>query len=342
MASSDYRKLINDIKKGKDLAPVYILMGEESYYIDCLVDAFENYLIPEDDRDFNFSLYYGNETDVETVIASAQQFPVMADRKLVILKEAQSMHQAKTQLDKFAPYIARPNKTTVLVIAYKGDSLNASSKIIKAASTSKSEVYKSDTVKDWQLSGHVKDFCSSMGYSIEEKAVMMLCEYIGSPLSKLFGEIKKLIMIKGSDKRITASDIEAHIGVSKDYNNFELIKAVGIKNYPQAMKIIRYFEKNPKTNPTVVTNSMLFGFFQKIAICHYLSDKTEKGLMEGLGLKNSWALKDVKEGLRFYNPRQAVNGIHFCREFDTKSKGIESFQNEFDLLRELIFKLFTS
>ena len=149
-------------------------------------------------------------------------------------------------------------------------------------------------------------------------------------------------MIKGDVKKLTAADVESHIGISKDYNNFELIRAISMKNFLQAMKIIGYFEKNPKNNPTIVTNSLIFAFFQKLSICHYLTDKTEKGMLEGLGLKSAWQLKDIKDGLRNYNPRQAVDGVHFSREFDAKSKGIESFQNEYDLLRELIFKIFTT
>ncbi|MBD5328547.1 MAG: DNA polymerase III subunit delta [Bacteroides sp.] len=342
MATPGFREILTSIKKGDSLSPVYVLMGEEAFYIDKLTEAFENYLIPEDDRDFNQSVFYGNDADLELVVSTAQQYPVMSNRKLVILKEAQSLYQAKTQLEKLAPYVSHPNKTTVFVIAFKGDKLNATSKLLKAASGTHAVVFKSEPVKEYQLPTHVKDYCAGLGYSIEEKAVSMLCDYIGTPLSKIFGEINKLIMIKGSEKKLTATDVEKNIGISKDYNNFELVKSVAIKNYPQTMKIIRYFEKNPKTNPTIVTNSMLFSFFQKISICHYLPDKTEKTLLEGLGLKSSWQLRDINDGLRNYNAMQAVNAIHYCREFDVKSKGVGSYQNEYDLFRELIFKIFTN
>ncbi len=342
MAVPGFRDILASIKKGSHLMPVYVLMGEETFYIDRLVEAFENYIIPEDDRDFNQTVFYGNDSEIDFIIATAQQFPVMADRKLVILKEAQTMHQAKNQLEKLAPYFSRPNPSTIFVLVYKGDNLSSTSKVIKAANSIKGIVFKSEPVKEWQLGSHIKDYCNSIGFSIEEKATSMLCDYIGGPLSKVFGEVNKLVMIKGNEKKITADDIEKHIGISKDYNNFEFIKAVSTKNYPQAIKILRYFEKNPKTNPTIVTNSMLFNLFQKITIVHYLSDKSEKGMMEGLGVKSPWQLKDVKEGLRMYNPRQAVNAVHYCREFDTKSKGVNSYQNEFDLFRELIFKIFTN
>lgn len=342
MASLGFRDILGSIKNGKELSPVYILMGEESFYIDSLIEAFENHVIPEDDRDFNQSVFYGNDADLDLVISTAQQFPVMADRKLVILKEAQTLHQAKNQLEKLAPYIARPNSNTVFVVAFKGDNLNVTSKIMKATVASKGIIFKSEAVKDYQLPAHVKDYGTSLGYTIEDKAVSMLCDYIGTPLSKIFGEIKKLAMIKGKVKRITAEDIEKHIGVSKDYNNFELLKSVSSKNYLQTMKILKYFEKNPKTNPTIVSNSMLFSLFQKIVIVHFLPDKSEKSMMEALCVRSSWQLKDVKEGLKNYNPRQSVNAVHYCREFDTKSKGIGSYQNEYDLFRELIFKLFTN
>lgn len=342
MAHPDFREILTNIKKNVNLSPVYILMGEETFYIDRLIEAFENHIIPEDDRDFNQTVFYGNDSEIDIIIATVKQFPVMADRKLVILKEAQTMHQAKTQLEKLAPYISHPNSTTIFVLGFKGDNLNATSKIIKAANASKAVIFKSEAIKEWQLASHIKDYCSSIGFSIEEKATAMLCDYIGGPLSKVFGEINKLVMIKGSDKRITATDIENHIGISKDYNNFELIKAISSKNYPQTMKILRYFEKNPKTNPTVVTNSMIFNLFQKISIAHYLTDKSEKGMMEALGARSAWQLKDIKEGLRFYNPRQSVNAIHYCRDFDTMSKGVNSYQNEYDLLRELVFKIFTN
>ncbi|MDE6866989.1 MAG: DNA polymerase III subunit delta [Muribaculaceae bacterium] len=342
MAQPAFRDLLAEIKKGKTLSPIYILMGEETYYIDELVEAFENNIIPEEDKDFNYHIFYGNDVDMEIMIATAQQFPVMADRKLVILKEAQTLNQAKVQLEKLAPYMSHPSPQTVFVLAYKGDNLSSTSKLMKSVAASKGVVFKSEPVKEWQLPGHVKDYCAGMKFSIEEKALNLLCEYIGTPLSKIFGEVNKLVMIKGDDRKITAKDVEQHIGVSKDFNNFELVRAVASKNYSQSMKIIQYFERNPKTNPTILTNSMLFAFFQKLAITHYLADKSEKGMLDGLGLKSAWQLKEVKEGIRFYNPRQAINSIHYIREFDTKSKGIESYQNEYDLLKELIFKIITN
>ncbi len=342
MAQPSFQEILSAIKGGKKLAPVYILMGEEAYFIDTLVDAFENYVIPEEDRDFNQNIFYGNDADIEAVVACARQFPVMADRKLVLLKEAQTMNQAKNQLEKIAPYVKQPSTNTVFVVAYKGESLNATSKVLKAASASGSVVFNSAIVREYQLPAQVRDFCNSRKVNMNDKAISLLCEYIGLPLSKIFGEITKLIQIKGNDKSITCEDIEKNIGISKDYNIFELLKAVASKNYPQAMKIVKYFSQNPKPNPTVMATSNLFNLFSRICICHYTSDKSDKSLLEATGLKSTYQLKEVKEGARNYNPAQAVKAVHAIREFDAKSKGVGSYQNEYDLLQELIFKIFTS
>lgn len=341
MANPTFREIITDISKCK-FAPVYILMGEEDYYIDRIVDTIESYAVDREDKDFNLNIYYGVDADMETVVGAAQQLPVMAPRRLVILKEAQSKPQAKQSLEKLAPYVGRPNKSTVFVIAYKGDTLNATSSLLKNASKSGAVIFKSDRVKDYQLSSHLKDYCASRKCSVDDNAAQMLCEYIGGPLTKLFGEVNKLIQIKGgAGQRITAEDIEKNIGISKDFNNFELTSAIANKNYPKAVQIIKYFESNPKTNPTVVTTSTLFNFFSKLVIAHYLPDKSETAIKSSLGIRFQNQFNEIKTGMRNYDPFRAVNAIHALREFDVKTKGVSSFQNEYDLLLEFIFKIFT-
>lgn len=343
MKQPSFRELLTAIKKKTDLAPVQLLIGEEAFFIDTLVQAFEEKVIPEEDRDFNLNVFYGNDASIEDVISAAQQFPVMADRKLVILKELQSAVNSKAQLDKLAPYINRPNPNSILVVAYKGEPPAASSKLMKAAVGSElTSLFRSAPVKDWQLPAQVKDYCVSIGMQADEKTISLLCDYIGQPLSKLFGEINKLAMIKGTDKKITAQDVEDHIGISKDYNMFEFTKAIAAKNYPASVKILTYFKKNPKSNPVVMVNANVFNLFQRVVICHFLADKSERAMMDAIGIKTSFQLKDVKLAMQNYNPYQAVNAIHHIRELDAKSKGIGSYQNEFDLLGEMIFKIFTS
>ncbi|MDE6511644.1 MAG: DNA polymerase III subunit delta, partial [Muribaculaceae bacterium] len=203
-------------------------------------------------------------------------------------------------------------------------------------------VFKSPIIRDYQLGTTIKDYCRSKKITIEEPAVQILIEYIGNSLQKLFGEIDKLIVGTGPGaQRITAAMVEENIGISKEFNNFELTKAVSQKDYPKTLRILEYFRKNPKNNPSVMTTAVLQKFFSQIVVAHFTADKTDRGLMEALQLKTPYALKEIREGLRMYTPRQSLAAISALRDFDCKSKGIGSMQNEYDLQRELIFKVFT-
>lgn len=338
-----YRDVLDKIKK-RDFASVYLLMGEETYYIDLIVDALERSVVKEENQAFDQLVFYGADSDLEVVIASARQYPVMGDRQLVILKEAQTCPGAKTQLDKLAAYISHPNSQGVLVVAYKGDTLSATSALMKAALKAGDSVvvFKSPKMRDYQLATPIKEYCRIKKIGIEEPAVQILIEYIGNSLQKLFGEIDKLTVSAGQGaKRITAGMVEENIGISKEFNNFELIKAVSSKDYPKTLRILEYFRKNPKNNPSVMTTSMLQKFFSQLVVAHFTQDKTDRSLMETLQLKTTYALKDIREGLRMYSQRQSLAAISALRDFDCKSKGIGSFQNEYDLQRELIFKIFT-
>lgn len=335
-----FRELLQSIKSGKFL-PFYFLQGEEDYYIDLLVKEFETRVVPEDEKDFNLMTYYGADAEVSNVIASAQQFPVLSKYQLVFLKEAQAMQQAKSKLESFVSYIKNPNRSTVLVITFKGEGLNATSDLIKALKNSKDAIlFKSDRIKDYQLGDPIRDYCRAKGFIIDEKAVTLLADYIGSPLSKLFGEIDRLIITKGKNNNsITAEDIEKNIGISKDFNTFELVKAIATKNYQKTMLIIKHFASNPKQNPGVMIGATLFNFFSKLLLAAMCKDKSDSSLMKELDLKNQYALRDYKDALRYYNAKSALEAVHFIREYDALSKGIGSMQNEFDLLRDLAFKI---
>lgn len=334
-----YRDIISDIKKQK-FAPVYLLMGEEPYYLDMISDALAANVVDESERDFNYENFYGSDADISAVAGVSKQFPVMAERKLVMLREAQSMPRAKSQLDKLAPYVANPSPTTVLCVVYKGDNLNATSALMKSAGENV-VIFKSPKLKDYQLSGPLKDYCTSIGLAIDNKAADMLCEYIGTPLDKLFGEVDKLKVAIGDRKRITPADIENNIGISKDFNVFELKTALAERNYPKAILILKYFKKNPKNNPVVLASASLFDFFSKLCIALFSEDKSDTALMKLLELKNPHALDDFRSAMRNYNAAQAVKAVHAIRDFDAKSKGVGSLQNEYDLLLELIFYIMT-
>lgn len=339
-SSTSFREIITEINKSH-FAPVYLLMGEEDYYIDKIAEALERNVVAEEEKDFNSATYYGADTDVKQVISRAQQFPLMSDRQLVILKEAQAMDRAKTNLETFVPYIKHCNPSTVLVITFKGDSLGSTSQLIKTIQAHDGIVFKSEKLKDYQLSGPLLEYCRSKKVRIDDKCLNLLCEYIGAPLSKLFGEVDKLIVAAGVDGVITPDLIESIIGISKEFNSFELIKSLSIRDYSKSMLIIDHFSRNPKQNPGVIVVATLFNYFAKLFIASILKDKSDASLLETLDLKTTYALPDYKNGLRNYKPGTIDNIIHEIRNTDVMSKGVGSTQNEYDLLKTLIFNIFT-
>lgn len=345
VSQAEIRKIISDVKKGSP-AQVYILHGEEAYYIDLITANLEKFALEsEEDKEFNFNIFYGNDADIPYIVATAQQFPVMASRRLVMIKEAQAMQQARTQLDKFAPYVSRPNPGTVFVIAFKGEPLRATSALMKAAKSSGAVILESNVPQEYHLYSIARDYVLQNKISIDDKALNLLIEYVGTPLSKLFGELDKLASIAGKDGRITEQDVERNIGVSKEFTNYELVNAVASRDYPKAMRIVKYFETNPRTSqnsdPIKLVAGTLFTFFSNLVIAHYLPDKSDQAMMEQFGFRFPIQLRGIKDGMRNYSAMHAVNAVHYIRDFDTKSKGICSLQGDTQLLDELIFKIFT-
>lgn len=339
--SIGYRDIILDARK-KKFAPLYILHGEEPYYLDLVCSAIEANAVAEEDRDFNQNIFFGQDTDCDTVIGAAKQFPVMAERRLVVLKEAQTMRQGKTSLEALEPYFKRPNPTCVFVLVFNGDTLNKTSKLMKAAEASGAVILTSPKIRDYQIAGHILDYCQARKVSIDEKAASMLADFLGTSLSKIFGEIDKLLIAGGKGvTRITPEIIERNIGVSKDYNSFELTGALATGDYTKAMRIVDAFARNPRQNPAVVISSTLFNFYQKMVIATFQRDRSDASLMGALGLKTPYALKDIKAGMRYISAAKAVRCVHAIRQFDCMIKGIGSMQKEHELLKELIFKLFS-
>lgn len=339
---SDFRHIIQNIVK-KNFAPVYILYGAESYYVDKIVESLENNVVEDSDKEFDQSVIYGAEASAGIVMEAAGQLPMWSDRRLVVLKEAQAMARAKTELDKLASYIEKPNVKTVLCIAFKGEDLKATSALMKAAKKNmKVIVFDSPKIKEWKLGEVIKDYCGQNNIQIEEKGIELLISNIGSSLSNIFSEIEKLIVALGANQHKISADLVAHqIGVSKEFNNFELVSALARKDYYQTLKIFKHFEENPKSNPILVIVSNLFNFFQRLLLATFNEDKSDKALMDALQLKNQFALKEIRVGLQNYNAMQTINAIHAIRSFDTRSKGIYSFQKDFPLLQELLLTLLT-
>jgi DNA polymerase-3 subunit delta len=339
-----YRQILADIKK-KKFAPAYILSGEEAYYLDLIADALQEYVVEEEDRDFNMHLFYGNDADIDMIINTAQQYPVMAPYKLVILREAQTMVVAKTRLEKLEKYFQNPCSTTILAIVYKGDALSSSTKWIKAAQKANAIVYNSQKLRDYQVEATLKDYCNERRINVEPKASAMLCDHIGADLSRLFGEIEKLKVATsaegGNTFIITAEMVEKHIGVSKEFNNFELSSALMTRNYAKAMQIVDFFGKNTKANPLVLSTGIIFNTFQRLMQAHYLPDKSEESIRKVLKINYQAGIRELGVGMKNYSPGSCLRIIHAIREFDRMSKGVGSMQKDTELIKELIYKIFT-
>lgn len=339
VSKTGYTQIITDIRK-RVYAPLYILSGPEPYFIDRITDLLQNTLITEEASCFDLTVMYGSDSDATSVINEARRFPMMSDKQLVVLREAQSMRDAKRQLEKMAAYAATPSPCSVLVIAFKGDAIKSTSNLIKNAVKAGAVVFESQKPKDWQLEKYVTEYCSEHRIGIDRASAALLVSSIGNDLARLFSEIDKLI-ISANGNAITTELIERNIGISKEFNNFELIAAISQRNYPKAMQIVKYFASNPKQNPTIVTGTVIFNFFSNLLLAHYSQDKSERGLMTQLSFHSPYQLTDINRGLPQYSAASCMRIIHAIREFDCRSKGIGSAEKDYDLLQELVFKIFT-
>lgn len=331
-----FTALRSQIKK-RNLSPVYLLHGEEGYYIDELVKDFEE-IIPEEERDFNLYTLYAPESGVETVMDICRQYPMMSEYQVVIVKEAQAIRA--DSLNKLHNYVSQPVPTTILVIVCRG--AQAKGKELLAAVKKNGVIFESKKLNERNILPAISDLIREKKLNVEDKALSMLRDYIGTDLSRLYNEIGKLALILGPGAMITPEAIERNIGVSKDYNNFELIDAIITRNAAKVFTIVEYFRNNPKNNPTVMTVSSIFNQFSNLLIYHYTKDKSQGGYMDALGLKNAWHLRGYETAARNYNVRQTIEIISAIREFDTKSKGVGSRQNEYDLLKDLAFHILTA
>ncbi len=322
--------------KARQLAPVYLLHGEEGYFIDELVKEFEE-LVPEEERDFNLYTLYAPESGVETVMDVCRRYPMMAEYQVVIVKEAQAIRA--DMLNKLHNYVSNPTPTTILVISCRG--AQAKGKDLLAAVKKNGVIFESKKLSEKNILPAISELIKEKQLNIEPKALSMLRDYIGTDLSRLYNEIGKLALILGPGAMVTPEAIERNIGISKD-NNYELIDAINIRNAAKTFAIVEYFRNNPKNNPTVMTVSSLFNQFSNLLIYHYTKDKSPSGYMDALGFKSPWALKVYETASRNYNVRQTIEIITAIREFDVKSKGLGSRQNEYSLLKDLIFHILTA
>jgi len=328
-------KIINDIKAGS-IKPIYFLMGEEPYYIDKLAEYIENNILTEEEKGFNQMVLYGKDVTVEDIVSNAKRYPMMADRQVVIVKEAQEL--ART-IEKLENYAENPQPTTVLVICYKYKTLDKRKKVTKVIDKN-GLVFESKKLYDNQVGDWIKRVLSGKGYSIEPKGAAMLVEFLGNDLSKISNELDKLAIVLPKGSTITPKLIEENIGISKDYNVFELRKAIGEKDQLKAYKIADYFAQNPKDNPLVVTVGLVFGFFNQLLQYHGLKDKNPSNVAKMLRV-NPYFLKDYDVALRNYPMRKVSGIVATLRDIDVKGKGVGANSiPQSDLLREMLVKIF--
>jgi len=328
-------KIVNDIKSG-NIKPIYFLMGEEPYYIDKLSDYIEENVLTEDEKGFNQTVMYGRDVTIEDIIGTAKRYPMMAERQVVIVKEAQDL--SKT-IDKLESYAENPMLSTVLVICYKYKTLDKRKKVTKEL-TKSGIVYESKKLYENQVGEWIKRVLQGKNYGIEPKASAMLVEFLGTDLSKINNELEKLQIILPKGSTITPKDIEENIGFSKDYNNFELINALGSRNQLKAYQIVNYFAENEKANPLVVTTGTVFGFFVKLLKYHGLKDRNPKNVAAVLAV-NAYFLKDYDIALKQYPMKKVSQIVGTLRDIDVKSKGVgANAMPTGDLLKEMLVKIF--
>ena len=336
-----FTALNKEIKGGK-FRNIYVLQGEEPYFIDRLQQLIIDTALTEDQRDFNLSLYYGNTANVREVISTCRQYPAFSQYKVVVVREAQLIAKQqghKNDMDLFASYAEQPLTSTILVICHKESALKSKpfTDALKAAKTG--VVFDSNKVHEGrELEAMIVNYANSLGCNIDTKATSMLADHIGTDIARQFSELDKLSMLS-DDNNITPLLIEQNIGISKDFNNFELEDALSRRDAVKAFRIVDYFEHNPKNNPTVISVAMLFSYFSNVLLAATARDKSPEGIMSLVGTRSQWRARKFLEATRMYNTRSLINIIGFLRECDTRSKGIASRQDQYALLKELVYKI---
>lgn len=310
-------------------------MGEEPYYIDGISDFIEKNVLSEDEKGFNQMVLYGRDVTIDDIVGNAKRYPMMAEYQVVIVKEAQDLSRT---IEKLVDYVNQPQPSTILVINYKYKTIDKRKSLYKALQKV-GVVYESKKLYENQVAEWIKRTLSSQNYTIVPKAAQMLVEFLGNDLSKISNELDKLKIILPEGTQITPEHIEENIGISKDYNNFELRKAIGERNVFKAYQIVNYFAENPKDNPMVVTVSMLFSFFSQLLHFHGLHDKTPRHVASALKI-NPYFVNEYIEAAHNYPMKKVSTVVSILREFDVKSKGVgANALPQKDLLNEMLFKI---
>ncbi len=329
----DYKLIVKNIQQ-KQFEKIYFLHGEEPFFIDEITDAIVEHAMDDSERDFNQSILYGKECDAPALIADAKSYPMMGERRLVIIKEAQEFKD----IESLESYFANPIDTTIFVVCYKYKKFDTRKKLIKLAG-SNGLVFLSEKIRDYKIVDWISGYAKSMGYQISPKAAMLLGEFLGTDLSRIVNELEKLSILIEKGTVINEVHIEENIGISKDYNFFELTNAFAERDYLKASKIVHFFDKNPKLGSIIPVVSHLFGFHLKLMRLHFSKDKSPAALASSLGVAPYFVAQHLAAA-KIYNPKKLAENIAILQEYDLKSKGIENASStDGELMKEMIYRL---
>ena len=309
-------------------------MGEEEFYIDNITNLFIEDVLTEEEKEFNLNILYGKETSVDQIISICKKYPLMSKHQIVLVKEAQDLSRS---FDGLIDYFKKPLESTILIINYKHKSIDKRKSSFKELKKN-AKVFESKKLYDNQVQNWISNTINSAGFSIDRKSVSLINEHLGNSLSKISNEIDKLLEIKKKEKIIELDDIEKHIGISKEFNNFELRKALGEKNYNKALQITQYFSENPNSNPIVVTISIIFDFFNKLLLFHSNNTLNDTKIASLLGI-NPFFIKEYKTASINYDLKQVVRIISILRDYDMFSKGVGVKKADPSLLKEMVVKI---
>ena len=326
-------KIIGDWKR-KLFKPIYWLEGEEDYYIDLLMNYAEHKILPESEAGFNLSIFYGKDANWSDVVNACMRYPMFAEKQVVPLKEAQQMKD----LEKLENYIKAPLASTVFIISHKEKTINKTSKLGKYIKK-ECELFNSEKVRDYKLVEWVIDYLKSQDFTMTPKAIQLLTEHLGNDLSRIVNELEKLTLNIGQRKSINEDDIEKYVGVSKEYNAFELQAAMSKKDLVKAMQIIQYFESNPKAAPIQLVLPALYGFFSKLYVIFGMVDKSEAAL-KPLFYNNPYAVKEALSTMKMYGYEGIERSLLLLHDYNLKSVGVNSNgTSDASLLKEMVVKM---
>ncbi len=331
------QSILNDVKKRK-FKTLYLLHGEESYYIDLISDSIEHTVLNDAQKGFDQTVLYGKDVDFPTIVSAAKRYPMLSDYQVIIVKEAQGL-KWKGDDDILLKYVENPTPTTILVFAYKHSKFDKRTKLYKAIEK-KGIVLESDKLYDNKVAGWIVDELQRTGHRIHPQAAALMADYLGTDLSKIANEAHKLVLNVPKEQEITVKDIEQNIGISKDFNIFELNTALGKRDAVKAIQIVDYFASNPKSNPFVLVVGSLAGYFSKLLKYHYLPDKSSSVVAKELGV-HPFFTKEYDAAARNYSRRKLFDVLAVLREYDLKSKGVDVgfLTDDGNLMREMIFKI---